>query len=184
MGRIIEQLTPELIQFIERQKVYFVATAPPSGAINLSPKGVDTLRVIDPRRVVWLNLTGSGNETAGHLRVDPRITVMFCAFDGDPLILRLYGRAEAIHPNDPRWEGLLRRFPELPGARQVIDVTIDRVHTSCGFGVPLMDYRGEREQLVRWAEKKGPDGIERYWREKNRLTIDGEPTGIVEGEGR
>lgn len=166
--------------FIDRQKIFFVATAVAEGRINLSPKGMDTLRVAGPNRVLWLNLTGSGNETAAHLRIDPRMTIMFCAFEGDPLILRLYGRARAIQEGDPEWAQLLARFPAIPGARQIIDMEIDLVQTSCGYGVPLYDHAGDRDTLATWAEKKGEDGLRRYRAEKNAVSLDGLPTGIPE----
>lgn len=169
-----------LMAFIARQKLFFVATAAPGAHINLSPKGLDTLRVLGPNRVVWLNLTGSGNETAAHLREDGRITLMFCAFAGEPLILRLYGTARAVHEGDEAWPELVGRFPPLPGARQVIDVSVERVQTSCGFGVPLFDFVGERDLLVTWAEKKGVDGLRRYRAEKNAVSIDGRETGLPE----
>ena len=178
MARRYPALTPKQTDFITRQHLFFVATAAPEGRVNLSPKGGDSLRVLDPRRVIWRNLTGSGNETAAHLRQSPRMTLMFCAFDGDPLILRLYGEADATHRNDPDWRELDAYFPPDPGARQIIELHIDLVQTSCGFGVPLFDYRGERHLLADWAWRKGEHGIRTYWAEKNRLSLDGLPTGI------
>jgi hypothetical protein len=170
-----------LQKFIERQRLFFIATAAADGRVNLSPKGMDTLRVLDEQRVVWLNLTGSGNETAAHLRENDRITLMFCAFEGAPLILRLYGHARTHHPGEQGWERLIDRFPVTPGARQIIDVGVDLVQTSCGMGVPFLDYRGERDQLLQWAKKKGDSGIRRYWQERNRLSLDDKPTGMPEG---
>ncbi len=167
-------------QFIAAQQMFFVATADREGHINLSPKGLDSLRVLDASHVAWLNLTGSGNETATHLRDDGRMTLMFCAFQGDPLILRLYGRGEAVHRRDERWEALAAEFPSLPGARQIVLMNIELVQTSCGFGVPLYAFQGQRKLLPRWAESKGRDGLEQYWREKNALSLDGRETGIVE----
>lgn len=164
--------------FIMEQKLFFVATAAADGRINLSPKGVDTLRVLGSNRVLWLNLTGSANETAAHLLESDRITLMFCAFEGKPLILRLYGHAQVVHPWQPEWEALAGHFPSLPGARQIIDMTVDLVHSSCGMGVPLFDYVGERDQLLQWAEKKGDDGIRAYQEAKNSISLDGKPTGI------
>lgn len=180
MGKRYEELDGTLQEFILRQKVFFVGTAARDGRVNVSPKGLDTLRIFDPNRVIWLNLTGSGNETAAHLLDNDRMTLMFCAFEGDPTILRLYGRARAIHPRDPDWDGLIKRFPALPGVRQLIDMSVDFAQTSCGMGVPLLDYAGERGALERWAERKGEDGIRRYWHERNRLSLDGRPTGIEE----
>jgi predicted pyridoxine 5'-phosphate oxidase superfamily flavin-nucleotide-binding protein len=179
MSKLYPQLTDGLTDFIARQKIFFVGTAAADGKINVSPKGMDTLRVVAANRVVWLNLTGSGNETAAHLREQSRITLMFCAFEGDPLILRVYGQARALHPRDPEWAALLALFPELKGARQLIDVAVELVQTSCGFAVPLLDFKSERDQLEKWAEKKGHQGIQTYWQEKNQVSLDGKPTEIL-----
>ena len=178
MARRYPRIEPAHADFIARQKIFFVATAAPDGRVNLSPKGMDSLRVLDANRVIWLNLTGSGNETAAHLRESPRITLMFSAFEGDPLILRLYGQARAIHPRDPDWPSLLGHFPPLPGARQIIDVNVDLVQSSCGMAVPLLDYVEDRQALSDWAQRKGPAGIEEYWREKNATSLDGKLTGV------
>lgn len=180
MGKQYTQLTEHLTDFITRQKMFFVGTAAADGRVNVSPKGMDTLRVVAPDRVLWLNLTGSGNETAAHLREQPRITLMFCAFEGDPLILRLYGQGIALHPRDAEWNTLLPLFPEMRGSRQIVDVTIDLVQTSCGMGVPFLDFKAQRDQLEKWAEKKGPQGIRQYWEEKNQLSLDGKPTEILQ----
>lgn len=165
-------------QLIKNQKIFFVATAPNEGRINLSPKGMDTFRVFDKNRVLWLNLTGSGNETAAHLLDDNRISIMFCAFEGAPNILRLYGKAVAIHPKDDQWCTLISLFPEIPGARQIFDVRIESVQTSCGMAVPYFDFIGQRNQLANYAKKKGQEKIEQYWQEKNSTSIDGKLTGI------
>ena len=179
MGKLYKQLTDDLTGFIQRQKLFFVGTAADDGRVNVSPKGMDTLRVVTEDRVVWLNLTGSSNETAAHLRENDRITLMFCAFEGDPLVLRLYGHARIFHPRDAEWDSLITLFPAIPGARQIIDMSIDLVQTSCGFGVPFFEFKAERDQLEKWAEKKGPEGIRQYWEEKNQISLDGKPTGIV-----
>lgn len=179
MGKQYMQLTDQLIGFISRQKMFFVGTAAADGRVNVSPKGMDTLRIVSPNRAVWLNLTGSGNETAAHLREQSRITLMFCAFEGDPMILRLYGHARAFHPRDPEWDTLLPFFPKLQGSRQLIDVAIDLVQTSCGMGVPFLDFKSERDQLEKWADKKGPQGLHDYWKEKNQISLDGKPTNIL-----
>jgi hypothetical protein len=179
MGKLYKQLTDDLAGFIQRQKLFFVGTAADDGRVNVSPKGMDTLRVVTEDRVVWLNLTGSSNETAAHLRENDRITLMFCAFEGDPLILRLYGHARIFHPHDTEWDSLITFFPAISGARQIIDMSVDLVQTSCGFGVPFFEFKAERDQLEKWAEKKGPEGIRQYWEEKNRISLDGKPTGIV-----
>jgi hypothetical protein len=161
--------------------MFFVATAAPEGQVNLSPKGMDTLEVVDDHRIVWMNLSGSGNETAGHLRLRNRMTLMFCAFEGEAMILRLYGRATVLHPHDPGWEDAASRFGSFAGARQVFDMEIDAVQTSCGTGVPLMRYAGQRgpEELVPFYDDMGPDGVRDYWRRKNTETIDGYPTGVL-----
>lgn len=179
MGKQYSELPGNLAGFITRQKMFFVGTAAADGRVNVSPKGMDTLRIITPKRVVWLNLTGSGNETAAHLREQSRITLMFCAFEGDPLILRLYGQARALHPRDPEWNTLLPLFANFKGSRQLVDVAIDLVQTSCGMGVPFLDFKSERDQLENWAEKKGAEGVRQYWEEKNQLSLDGKPTGIL-----
>lgn len=183
MAKFFEALSEELTAFIRRQKVFFVATAPPGqeGRINLSPKGLDALRVLAPTRVAYLDLTGSGNETAAHLRNDPsaRITLMFCAFEGKPLILRLYGRGRVIAPDDADWPEVSRHFPALPGARQVIVIDVLSGQTSCGFGVPLYEYAGHRSLLTDWAEKKGEAGLKLYRAEKNARSIDGLPAKLA-----
>jgi len=165
-------------KFIESQQLFFVATAPKNGRINLSPKGMDTFRVVDKNRAMWLNLTGSGNETAAHLLDDNRITIMFCAFEGKPNILRLYGTATAIHPKDDEWNNVISLFPKIPGARQIFDVQIVSVQTSCGMAVPYFDFVDHRNQLADSAKQKGQEKIEKYWKERNSTSIDGIPTGI------
>lgn len=180
MARFYSELNEPHRAFIEQQQVFFTATAPVSGRINLSPKGMDTFRVFDPHTAGYLDLTGSGNETAAHLRENGRFTLMFCSFDHDPLILRLYGKGEVIRRQDAAWPKWRPVFPDLPGERQIILMHIDSVQTSCGYAVPLMGYIGERETLARWAEKKGTVGLLDYWREKNGVSIDGLPTGLME----
>jgi hypothetical protein len=179
MGKQYLSINEKLTDFIIRQQIFFVATAAADGRINLSPKGMDSLRIVSPNQVVWLNLTGSGNETAAHLLENDRMTLMFCAFEGDPKILRLYGHARCHYPDTEQWEAHIGRFPSLPGARQIIVMDVDLVATSCGFGVPLFDYQGEREELREWAKKKGEEGIKAYWQERNRISLDGKPTGIA-----
>jgi hypothetical protein len=183
MGKQYTAMTEQHVEFIARQKIFFVATATADSRVNLSPKGMDSLRVLGDNRLVWLNVTGSGNETAAHVQVEPRMTVMFCAFEGDPLILRLYGRARAIHRHDPDWAELATLFPPLPGARQVFDLSVELVQTSCGMAVPFFDYRGERGALNEWAEKKGEEGIRRYWEDRNQFSLDRIPSHIVAGNG-
>jgi hypothetical protein len=177
MGRVDDVVSGELAEFIGAQHMFFVATAPSGdgGHVNLSPKGLDTFAVIDPGTVAYLDLTGSGVETIAHLRDNGRITIMFCAFDGKPLIVRLYGRGEVLPVGEPEADALLPRFGSYPGARSVIRVQLDRVSTSCGYGVPLMQHDGERDQLSKWAARRGADGLVAYRSEKNAASIDGLP---------
>lgn len=175
MGKRYNEISQKLQSFIEEQKIYFVATAAADGRVNVSPKGMDSLRVLDANRVVWLNITGSGNETAAHVAELPRMTLMFCSFNAEPMILRLYGEAREIQVGDPEWEALYSLFTPLPGARQIFDMKVDLVQSSCGFAVPFFEYQGEREMLKEWAEKKGPEGIEKYWHENNSKSLDGKP---------
>lgn len=179
MGKQYQELSDRHIDFIRDQKVFFVGTATQDGRVNVSPKGLDSLRVVSSVRVVWLNLTGSGNETAAHVQRDSRMTIMFCAFEGNPLILRLYGRSSVVHRKDPEWDNLCGLFPPLPGARQIFDLSIDLVQTSCGMAVPYYSYDADRELLNNWATRKGEDGLKAYWLEKNQRSLDGLPTNIV-----
>lgn len=177
MGRVDDAISGELADFIAAQHVFFVATAPSGrdGHVNVSPKGLDTLAVLDPNTVAYLDLTGSGVETIAHLRDNGRITIMLCAFGGKPLIVRLYGSGEVLPIGEPEADALLSHFGTHPGARSVIRVRVDRVSTSCGYGVPLLEYEGERDQLRKWAERRGPDGLVDYRAEKNTSSIDGLP---------
>jgi hypothetical protein len=180
MAKFYQQLTEDLQNFIKKQKIFFTASAPISdeGRVNLSPKGMDTFRCLDEKTVAYLDLTGSGNETAAHVKENGRLTVMFCSFDEKPLILRLYGNGEIVSPNSENWEHLHGQFPSLRGERQIIVLHIESLQTSCGFGVPVFETGKERKKLIEWAEKKGVNGIKTYWREKNQASIDGLPTGI------
>lgn len=164
--------------FIAQQAVYFVATSAPGARHNLSPKGMDSLRVTGANRLLWLNVTGSGNETAAHLALDPRMTVMWCSFSQRPLILRAYGVARVYHHGDAEWDALAAVLPVIPGARQIIAMEVDLVQTSCGFAVPFLDAPRERPVLRDWAVTKGPEGLADYWDTRNRKSIDGLPTGI------
>jgi hypothetical protein len=176
MGRVLDAISDELAAFISRQHVFFVATAPSDGGhVNLSPKGLDTFTVLDATTVAYLDLTGSGVETISHLRENGRITIMFCAFDGKPNIVRLYGRGEVLPIGQPAADALLSLFADHPGARSVIRVHLDRVSTSCGYGVPLLRYESERDQLTGWAGRRGPDGLVEYREQKNAVSIDGLP---------
>ncbi|MFT4151390.1 MAG: pyridoxamine 5'-phosphate oxidase family protein [Paracoccaceae bacterium] len=178
MGKRYDGLQPDQIAFIAEQHVFFVGTAPEVGRVNISPKGMDSLRVLSPTRIVWLNLTGSGNETAPHLAADPRITLMWMSVTARPLILRAYGTARAFHHGDAGWADRAALLPDQPGARQVVDVAIDLVQSSCGFAVPFMEFREDRPVLKTWAEKQGDAGLRSYWADRNARTIDGAPTGI------
>lgn len=178
MAKQLDQITPQLRDFIGQQLLFFVGTAAPEGRVNISPKGMDSLRVLGPTQVAWLNVTGSGNETAAHLHLAPRMTLMFCAFEGAPMILRLYGTARMVQPDQAEWAQWAALFPPLPGARQIYVLDIDLVQTSCGMAVPLMDFQAERGDLNRWATQKGPDELEAYRQLKNRTSLDGFPTGL------
>lgn len=180
MAEQFPELSDKLIAFVEAQKMFFVGTATDTSRVNLSPKGMDSLRVIDRNTVIWLNYTGSGNETAAHVHTHPRMTIMFCAFEGKPMILRLFGEAQAIHHNDAEWGTMISHFPNKEGARQIFKLTIDLVQTSCGFAVPNYEYQGDREILKKWAEQKGDEGIQAYWEQKNQMSIDAIPTHILE----
>ncbi len=177
MGRIYEELDAGLIAFIEEQKLFFVASAPlaGNGHVNLSPKGLDTLRVLGPKRVAYLDLTGSGIETTSHLDENGRITFLFCAFTGAPKILRLYGTGRAHRAGTPEFEALRPSFPDFGAVRSVIDVTIERIADSCGYGVPFYEYVGDRDTLPRWAEVKSQEEIAAYQVSRNTLSIDGLP---------
>jgi len=183
MGQLFEALSPRHVAFIEAQKIYFVGTAAEEGTVNLSPKGGDSLRILDAHTLAWLNLTGSGNESAAHLLQNPRMTVMFCAFEGAPMILRAYGQARVLHRGDPDWEAALVRFPASVAARQIFLLEIERVQTSCGMSVPLFDYQGDREDLANWSARQGKEGIEAYWRKKNQLSLDGVESEILARSG-
>ena len=181
MAKQYDHIKPKIKEFIEAQKIFFVATATPESRINLSPKGMDSLRVLDDKRIMWLNLTGSGNETAAHLIHNGRITLMLCAFEGPPMILRIYGKGKVIHPRQPEWQEHIGRFPDLEGKRQLIDVEVEMVQTSCGMSIPYYDFKADRMYLNDWARKKGDEGIKDYWKENNEQSIDDIPTNIQEG---
>lgn len=179
MGKFFTSLTAEHQQFVAAQHIFFVATAPTRGRVNVSPKGMDTFRLLSSSRAAYLDFTGSGSETSAHLIDNGRITLMFCAFSGAPLILRMYGRGRSIQPEDGEWTQLRPLFgEEIPGERQIVDVSIESVQTSCGFGVPLFDFAKDRTLLRDWAQKKGPDELIAYRVQKNSASIDGLPTGM------
>jgi hypothetical protein len=179
MSNFYTKISSRLQNFIETQKIFFVATAPQDGRINLSPKGMDSFKVINENRVLWLNVTGSGNETAAHLLENKRITIMFCSFEKVPNILRLYGKGKEIKPTDTAWKEVVSLFPETPGTRQIFDITIDSAQTSCGMSIPFYEYKGERNDLNDWATEQGKEKIEQYWKDRNHTSIDGLPTNII-----
>jgi hypothetical protein len=177
MGKVYPEIETRLAKFIENQHLFFVATAPLAGQglINLSPKGLDTFSILDPHTVAYLDLVGSGVETVAHLRENGRIVLMFCAFEGPPNIVRLHGSGEAVEPGDDEWDDLIANFPARRAARSVVRVAVDRISDSCGFGVPLYSFQGERDALDTWAEKRGDEGLRSYRNENNRKSVDGLP---------
>lgn len=181
MAEQFSELSDRLIEFIGQQKIFFVGTAAADGRVNVSPKGQDSLRVLGPNQILWMNLTGSGNETAAHLLEQNRITLMWCAFEGPPMILRAYGSAQTIHRHHPRYGEFEAQVPASVGTRQYYLVDVDLVQTSCGYAVPFFDFKEDRVALAKWAEKRGDDGIAAYWEEKNQLSLDGKPTGVLGG---
>lgn len=178
MGSFLQTLNDSLINFISNQQLYFVATAATDGRINLSPKGLDSFRVIDKSTVQWLNFTGSGNETAAHLKALNRMTIMFCSFGPKPLILRLYGTTKVSHNYDSDWSTLLENYSHTLGAHNIFTMHIDSLQTYCGYGVPEYEFLNQRTRIPEWGEKKGVDEITQYWMEKNVKSIDGLVTGI------
>jgi hypothetical protein len=180
MGKFFTEITSELQQFIAEQQMFFTATAAATGRINLSPKGIDTFRLLDNNTVAYLDLTGSGNETAALLAADGRITIMFCSVAGKPWILRLYGTGEAVPLESDRGRELHPLFGSIPGERQIILMKVDSAQTSCGMAVPLYDFREQRSDLINWATKQGVDGMQDYRRRKNVTSIDGLPTGLID----
>lgn len=187
MAKQFPALDDKLVAFIGRQSIFFAASAAEGTRVNLSPRGTDAFRVLGPNRVCWLDRTGSGNETAAHMRADGRLTAMFCAFEGPPLILRLYGRGHVLYRGTAAYEALLAEAfegREPLGARQIVVLEADLVQTSCGYGVPLFDAVGPRDTLDRWAESKGEEGLAAYRLEKNAVSMDGLPTGLPEAVGR
>lgn len=181
MAKVYESINETIYEFINRQRMFFVSSAPLSseGHVNLSPKGVDCFRILSPNRVAYMDLIGSGNETSAHLLENGRITLMFCAFEGPPNILRLYGTGYTVLPGQTEWSTLSPLFDIYPNTRQIVVADITRVQTSCGFGVPFYEYKGERDQLFRWAAQKDEAALEAYKQEKNLSSIDGLPTSLA-----
>jgi predicted pyridoxine 5'-phosphate oxidase superfamily flavin-nucleotide-binding protein len=177
MGKIYSTIDDSVREFIMAQPIFFVGSAPidSRGHINVSPKGLDTLRILGPTTAAYLDLTGSGIETVSHLRENGRIVLMFCAFQGPPKILRLHGRGRIIEPRDEEFAALAANFPNYEGARAIIVIELSRIADSCGFGVPLLKTEADRRQLTAWSGKQGPDGLQSYRSEKNQRSIDGLP---------
>jgi hypothetical protein len=177
MSKVYDEITPEFRGWLAEQRIFFVATAPTAndGLVNCSPKGMDTFRILGPREVAYLDLTGSGVETVAHLQDNGRIVFLFCAFSGSPKIVRLHGQGEAILPESKEWSSLRPQFPDYPGARAIVRATLARISDSCGFAVPRLDYVEERDLLVRFSDAKGPEGLQHYRNEKNARSLDGLP---------
>jgi hypothetical protein len=186
MGKIYEGITPELKKWIDQQYIFFVATAPLSaeGHINCSPKGLDSLRIIDETTIVYQDLTGSGVETIAHTRENQRIVIMFCAFAGAPKIVRLHGKATAILPNTPSFSRFSNLFPDRIGVRSYIEVKLTRITDSCGFGVPMYEYKRNRDQMDKWAEVKGEQGVMQYQQKNNLVSIDQLPGLVSESKNK
>jgi len=180
MADFFDDLNEELIEFIKEQKIFFVATAANQGLINLSPKGMDTFTCIDNNTVGYLDLTGSGNETAAHIKENKRLTIMMCSFTQKPLILRLYGEGEVIFPRNKEWDKWKAHFNTYYGERQIILLHIKMVQTACGYAVPFYEYKKERDTLTKWTEKLTDSEIKEYWKEKNQLSLDKLPTGLLD----
>lgn len=180
MAKFFSALDDALVKFIRKQKIFFTASAPRDGRVNLSPKGMDTFRCLNNKTVAYLDLTGSGNETAAHLAENGRLTIMFCSFSNQPLILRLYGTGRVVSKTDEDWETLHAHFDSIVGERQIIVLNIESLQTSCGYAVPVFELKEERQKLVEWSERKGEEGLRDYRRTKNQASIDGLPTFLNE----
>lgn len=184
MGKVFPELDERNQDFIRKQKLFFVASAPlaADGLVNLSPKGLDTFTILDPKTVAYLDLVGSGIETVAHLRENGRIAFLFCAFEGPPRLLRLQGRGEAFEPGDAEWDELVGCFPSFSCARAIVRARLDRIADSCGYGVPLYEHRGPRSQLLEWADRKGEDGLRAYQKDNNATSLDGLPGLRLRGD--
>ncbi len=182
MAKVLPNISPALKDWLQSQKLFFVGTAPKQsdGHINISPKGVDTFRILSETTVAYLDLTGSGSETIAHVRENERIVLMFCAFDGSPKIVRIHGKGQILLPTTSAFQEIIQQFPYVEGIRSIIHVSANRISTSCGYGVPLFSYQGERDMLKTWAEKKGREGLEQYKQKHNTTSIDGLPALDIE----
>ena len=178
MGKQYERIEEDHKRFIEAQHMFFTGSAAPEGRGNISPKGMDSLRVLDANRIMWMNLTGSGNETAGHLIENPRMTLMWCSFAKRPLILRCFGTAQTYHKDDEGWDERAAQFPAHRSARQIYDVSVDLVQPSCGYAVPFMEFVSDRDTMQKWVDGKSDQDLRDYWRDRNTVTLDGAPTGV------
>ena len=180
MGKDYPEIDSKIAEWVGRQKMFFVSTAPlsPTGMVNCSPKGMDTFRILGPRTVAYLDLTGSGVETISHLKENGRIVIMMCAYEGPPDIYRFHGRGEALLKGTPEYDALIEHFDELPGARSIIRISVDRISDSCGYSVPFYTYKGDRDALVKWAQAKGEEGIVDYQKQKNKTSVDGLPSHL------
>ncbi|MBL4766722.1 MAG: pyridoxamine 5'-phosphate oxidase family protein [Rhodobacteraceae bacterium] len=179
MAKFFECLETDHQNFISERHLFFTASAAADGRVNMSPKGMESLYIAGPNRIMWLNLTGSGNETAGHILQNPRVTLMWCSFTKRPLILRVYGTAKAINPDDTEWDAAAAHFPPYRGARQIFDMQVDMVQTSCGWAVPFMDFDRNRDTMQKYIDGKTDQEFRDNWIEKNAVTIDGKPTGVL-----
>jgi hypothetical protein len=181
MAKQFEALNPDHRDFIQRQSIFFVSSATAGSRVNISPREISALRIVDENSVIYLDRTGSGNETAAHMLADGRLTIMFCAFTGPPQIMRLYGTGTSVGWENAEFEDLISQYyggSKPLGTRQIMRLKFDLVQTSCGYGVPLFEYKGDRNAIENWHENKGPDGIQSYWEQKNLSSIDGLPTGL------
>ncbi len=180
MGKQFDHIEEAHQKFITEQHMFFVGSAAPDGRVNISPKGMDSLRILGPNRILWMNLTGSGNETAGHLAEHPRMTMMWCSFTTRPMILRCYGTAQTYHITDDGWAELAAHFPAHRSARQIYDMQVEMVQTSCGYTVPFMEFVSDRDTMQKWVDGKSDQDLRAYWVQKNTKTLDGKPTGVPE----
>jgi hypothetical protein len=180
MGTKFDSINEKHKKFIEKQKMFVVGSASPTGHMSVSPKGMDAFKILDENHIVWMNFSGSTNETSAHIQEDNRMTILFNSFDKNPLILKLYGTAEVIHNKDPQWDELKSHFKNIFGIRQFFKMEVELVLTSCGYGVPMYDYIGERNLIEKWAEKKGEEGMRDYWIKNNTKTINGKDTNLME----